>query len=362
MATIAYIDHSFHQKTLSTRFLPNLLTKYGHIVHYYWDDSWRGGSPVEWEAVSGYDVVIMFQAFCPIAGHRYRELHPNVIFIPMLDQFGIWQGPLFNLTSFWNRFQGSKTINFSHAAHAVSISFGIRSFYCKYFQNPTDISLQTRDGRHGFFWQRRTDQISWSTVKKLIGKTKFDSFHLHNAPDPGSPDSEIPSSEDIAEYKISISSWFENKEDLIRIINNSNIYFCPRMEEGIGQSFLEALSRGQAVVGPNNGTMNEYIHSGLNGYLFDPLDPQPINFNDMQSVQDAARRTAETGWSEWTLLEKRLIGYILEPSESAYSGKYAYSDSVTGFNAIAVDAARLVSQKFPTVGNIANKIRRIVFR
>ena len=196
MAKIAYVDHSFHKKTLSTSFLPEILHKHGHTVDYFWDENWTGGSPVPWSMVSNHDVVIMFQAYCPILKQYYRQLHPNVIFIPMLDQFGIWQGPLFNLSRFWEPFQGSKVISFSGAVHSLAVGSGLSSFQCRYYQEVAEKDLSESDGLHGFFWLRREDQISWRTIRTLISESYFDSFHIHLASDPGSPEPELPSEED----------------------------------------------------------------------------------------------------------------------------------------------------------------------
>ena len=60
MASVAYVDHSFHRTTKSTGFLPEILRRHGHVVDNFWDDAWQGGAPVEWAAVRSYDVVIMF--------------------------------------------------------------------------------------------------------------------------------------------------------------------------------------------------------------------------------------------------------------------------------------------------------------
>ena len=324
MATVAYIDHSFHKKTLSTGFLPEMLRRHGHSVDYFWDESWTGGSPVSWSSVESYDVVIMFQAYCPILEQQYRQLHPNVIFIPMLDQFGLWQGPLFNLSRFWEPFQGSKIISFSSAVHAIAIGSGVASHQCRYYQEVSEKDLSRTDGLHGFFWLRREDQISWKIIRTLISESNFDSFHIHLATDPGSPQPELPSEEDIRSFNITTSTWFKDKSDLYDVLERANVFFCPRMEEGIGQSFLEALSRGQCVVAPNHGTMNEYILHGINGLLFDSSDPAPLCFDRVKIMGHAARESVAIGRRQWQEAEERLIKYIFTPSEVFYVGKYIH--------------------------------------
>lgn len=324
MARIAYVDHSFHKKTLSTGFLPEILRRHGHAVDYFWDESWSGGSPVTWGAVANHDAVIMFQAYSPILEQYYRQLHPNVIFIPMLDQFGIWRGPLFNLSRFWEPFQGSKIISFSGAVHAIAVSNGISSYQCRYYQKVAEKDLSETDGMHGFFWLRREDQIPWKTIRTLISESNFDSFHIHLASDPGSPQPELPSEDDIGRFKITTSTWFKEKTEIEKVLMRANVFFCPRMEEGIGQSFLEALSRGQCVVAPNHGTMNEYILHGVNGLLYDRSNSEPLCFDHSKLIGRTARKSVAIGRRQWEQDEERLVRYILTPSEAFYAGKYIH--------------------------------------
>ena len=79
MARIAYIDHSYHQKTRSTTFLPEMLMRRGHRVDIFWDEAWIGGESILWGSVAEYDVVIMFQSYCPTDGRNFRSLHSNVV-------------------------------------------------------------------------------------------------------------------------------------------------------------------------------------------------------------------------------------------------------------------------------------------
>jgi hypothetical protein len=325
MARIAYIDHSYHKKTLSTDFLPAILRKYGHVVDYYWDDSWIGGERVNWNHVSNYDVIIMFQSYCKIDNDYYRNLHPNTVFIPMLDQFGIWQGPLINLTGFWEPFQGSKVLNFSGALHAMTIGFGVRSFFLRYYQSARESRVDGSGGLKGFFWLRRETELPWALVRQLITNTEFESFHIHLATDPGTKSPTLPTAEDIKKFNITTSTWFDRKADFEAVLDNANVFFAPRVEEGIGQSFLEAFSRGQCVVAPNHGSMNEYIISGLNGLLYDLKSPVPLDFSSALILGENARKAAEYGRQHWENSEQKLLEFILTPSEELYFGKYCHS-------------------------------------
>lgn len=330
MAKIAYVDHSYHKKTLSTKFIPDILIKHGHTVDWFWDDSWKGGNPVKWESIEHYDTIIMFQSFSPIGGDYYANKHKCVTYIPMLDQFGIWNGPMFNLVEFWEPFQGIKVLNFSNALHCMVTGFGIKSKYIRYYQEPEKELVAPQVGLHGFLWIRREDQVSWKLIKKIIKDTNFDSFHIHAVNDPGSTKIELPNNEDIKRYNISISTWFDDKSEFEDVLKRSNVFFASRMEEGIGQSFLEAFNRGQCVVAANNGTMNEYITHGVTGLLYDCENPEALDFSNFLTIGKQGKIAADIGFQQWKEKEDELVSYILLPNKLVYDGKYIHKQRELG--------------------------------
>ena len=325
MARIAYVDHSYHRTTRSTNFLREMLRRHGHEVEDFWDDAWKGGQPARWSEVQGHDAVIMFQSYCLPDRGAYRQVHPNVTYIPMLDQFGIWQGPMFNQEGFWAPFQGSKVLNFSSALHCLTTGFGIASHWARYYQPAEPESAPLAPGLRGFFWLRRQDQINWALISQLLQDATFDHFHLHLAQDPGSPEPQLPNARDMARHSITTSTWFEDRSELTALLDKANVYFAPRMEEGIGQSFLEAMARGKCVVAANQGTMNEYILHGVNGLLYDPRAPRPLDFSNVAAMGAQARASVLAGHAQWVAAEDGIVDFILAPSEKLYMGKYQHA-------------------------------------
>ncbi|WP_309900535.1 glycosyltransferase [Variovorax soli] len=346
MARIAYIDHSFHRTTRSTEFLPEILRRHGHVVEQFWDDAWQGGPPVAWREVASHDVVIMFQSFCLPDGPYFRQAHPNVVYIPMLDQFGLWQGPIYNLSAFWEPFQGSKVLNFSNALQSMTTAFGIASHFVRYYQPVTPPPAPVQAGLHGFFWLRRELQLPWKTIRQLIEGARFDSFHIHLATDPGTPAPQLPSAEDIDRHHITTSTWFEHKADLLAVMERANVYFAPRAEEGIGQSFLEAMGRSQCVVAPNQGTMNEYILPGVNGLLFDIRNPRPLDFSDIARLGARARESTVAGRAAWEQAEEDLVRFILTPSARLYEGRYQHAFAAASAPSDAPSAEPVAASPF----------------
>lgn len=322
VASIAYVDHSFHQKTRSTAFLPKILRDAGHEVVEFWDDSWRNGTPVAWKDIRGFDVVVMFQVLVECEANYYSRVHDNVIFVPMLDQFGIWQGPLFNVPRYLERLHGSKMLNFSGSLHCLATAMGIRSEWFRYFPEP---SFRDYDFSrlHAFFWLRRQSEIPWSRVRSLVSTLPLQSMHVHVAGDPGYPNPIAPTAEG-ERYSLKTSTWFKDHVDYMQAVQEANIFLAPRMEEGIGQAFLEAMARGQVVIAPNNGTMNEYLVSGVNGLLYDERTTSlPANI-DFESLAVSSRRTVLHGYQKWVSDQKRLVDYVISPSRNLYQRMYAH--------------------------------------
>jgi hypothetical protein len=108
-----------------------MLASMGHTVDYFWDSGWEGGDPIRFSQLKAYDAIIIFQAIPQGLPNCVAKHHPNVTFIPMLDQFGIAKGPLFNLRRVWSPFHGSKVLSFSKAVHAIATSNGIASMHCQ---------------------------------------------------------------------------------------------------------------------------------------------------------------------------------------------------------------------------------------
>ena len=323
MARIAYIDHSYHSKTSSTQFLFDILRKRGHTLDLFWDEAWKRKPAIPFKMVADYDIIIMFQCCCQSKKKYFRKLHPNVIYIPMLDFFNIQNGPKKHQSNDWELFQGCKIINFSTAMHAIVTSFGLQSFYVKYYQPPIDTLLPI-DAPRGFFWLRNEIHVSWSLIKTLIYNTHFESFHLHIAPDPESQEPILPDIEDKSKFNMKTTNWFEDKQNFFNVLNNSNIYFAPRREEGIGQSFLEAMARGQCVIAPNNGTMNEYILHGINGLLYELKHPEPLDFSNYIELGKTAQQSVSIGYERWLSAEDHLEEYILTPSSVLYRKFYQH--------------------------------------
>lgn len=315
---IAFVDMAFHKKTLSNTFLSSLLSQAGHTVDFFWDNSLGGEKRVHINEVVGYDAIILFQVPC-LAARAYCHYSNNITFVPMLDSY-INDIPPTNLNiekgGTWERFGLTKICNFSSYLHAVHSNIGLYSKYFKFYPKPCN--QQQNKGLHGFFWVRRSDRISLRTIHTLIKNTHFDTFHIHMPHDPLTPPPVIPDYFDKNIGILTTSTWFNSKEAFLERLQQANIFFAPRPVEGIGQSFLEAMSYGQCIVAPNFGTMNEYIVHGVTGLLYDKNNTIPLDFSNITSICSRTYDAVQQGYAVWQKNEKALVEYLVTPAPRYY--------------------------------------------
>jgi hypothetical protein len=144
----------------------------------------------------------------------------------------------------------------------------------------------------------------------LVGDSKLSWINLHQAPDLVSPPAtEIPRT-DQESYRLRFSAWSEDRSTYDEALREAGIYFAPRLYEGIGMSFLEAMAMGKAVVAADRPTMNEYLTHNVNGYLFDPEDPHPIPLSRFREMGKAARETVERGHRRWLLSREKIGSWL----------------------------------------------------
>ena len=171
--------------------------------------------------------------------------------------------------AFWRQYTGCKILCFSKALASLLDGFGLNVLTVQYYPPvPLEEVEWEGAGLKVFFWPRK-EEVSWPQIRRLLTPEELAGVHLHVTKNL----SEVPigvTEEEEKTFNISTSTWFNSAKDYRNLLRRHQIFLAPRREEGIGLSFLEALSLGMAVVAPDNPTMNEYIRSGINGYLCDP--------------------------------------------------------------------------------------------
>jgi glycosyltransferase involved in cell wall biosynthesis len=218
----------------------------------------------------------------------------------------------------FRKYMDFRWIAFSQTLHKRFVSMGLRSAQFRYFPTVTghDISINNNEsaGLRGFFWQRNND-ITWHHIKKLIGDTAFTGFHLHLAIDPLWYKEVMPDDDDIRRYKITISRWFDKKEEYLHALSGAHVFFAPRLFEGIGMPFLEAMALGKVVVAPDHPTMNEYIIDGENGLLYNPAKVRPADFNAVGQIMACTKVKASQYHENWIRQTDELRQWIVNENQ-----------------------------------------------
>ncbi len=302
MKRLLFIDHSFHQKTGSSKFFVDML-KTRYQVTYVVDTSWDQNHTIKegHHVYTGYDIVVFWQQ---INQRIFKSIDcKNIVYVPMYD------GCSDRGLDYWYAFRNIKIINFSKNMELLLARAGFNTLSVKYFPKPTE-KIDAEEGSC-FFWQRVTE-INWPLVKNLLKDTEISTVHIHRAVDPGQifyP----PSIEDIHRYRMTFSDWFPSKQEYEKIMCSKQIYIAPRMKEGIGLSFLEAMAAGRVVVAPNFPTMNEYIIHTENGYLYDPYAPVPIEFRNLDRIAENAVNTIIEGRRSWEVEKEKIFEFVESP-------------------------------------------------
>jgi len=300
---IAYIDHSYHAQTGSTTFFLDLLKDVAE-VDVYLDDGWLGRDNVNLREIlaRNYDAIVLFQV------ERHAKLlndsQARVIFVPMYDSCLPFSD------DFWKELTRIEILCFCRALYERLDHWGLRARYTQFFPDPARFEVNAAPEHAGFFWSRRPEP-SWQTVKSLLGDSRLSWINIHQAYDPSVVHPTVISDEDQARHRLRFTAWSEDKVEYTRILQKAGIFFAPRLHEGIGMAFLESMAMGKAVVAADNPTMNEYITHRVNGYLYDPDDPQSIDLSRFQEIGLAARQSMERGHLRWKRSRQTIAEWLI---------------------------------------------------
>lgn len=297
--TIAYVGHSYHNKTKSTAFLIEYLKEFFEVDVFF--DDIGNGNKFDYSLLDqkDYIAIIFFQSLPPKECFDAIKCR-NIIYFPMYDHIRHW-----NFYK-WYDYKDCKIINFCKHTHKKLKKWGFNTTYMQYFPEPKE--FYPGNDNEIFFWQR-CKEISIINVKKLFKLNQKYKMHIHKSTDPGIAFT-MPLLKDEKRLEITYSSWFETREELTEIIKQKQIYVAPRPDEGIGMSFLEAMAMGKAVVANNSKTMNEYIKHGVTGYLFNFSFPRAINFSNIKQIQKNAYEYCKVGYKKWLQDRAKIISIV----------------------------------------------------
>jgi hypothetical protein len=309
---LLFFGHSHNLQTGSTVFLLDLLQAHFEVTAL-WDRSWLDpADTIGADAINAAnpEYVLFFMQMLP--RRELRRLRcTNLTWIVMQDN-------IHYRSSRYRKYAAGnlKVIHFSDATYAFFTSLGFESLKTRYFPAPRP-AVQTPEPRL-FFWIRRDEEVSWSTVKSLLGDWRPAKIVMRLSADPGYRAARPPE-EDIGAYRIEIHEGWLEPAQYLALKAACSLFVAPRKSEGIGMAMLEAMSQGMAVLAPDAPVMNEYIRHGQTGYLFDPQRPAPIPLDAWRTVGANARRSIATGHAAWQREQPGIVDFIRTPPERVAS-------------------------------------------
>ena len=316
---LLYIGHSYHTKTRSTVFLQELLAEHFETT-LLTDESWvlgRKGVGVDDINRCQADHILFFQQLPPRKVLRQIRCR-NLTWVPMYD--GVASASRDRLLSY--RDSGIKILSFSTTTHRMFEQMGFVSDCVRYYPQaevgapPDEVSTDLRV----FFWQRMRD-IDFHRLRAVLGELRPQSILLRSAPDPGQI-LEVPTSGEIGDHRVEIVDGWLEKPRYLELLRRCNVFMAPRRREGIGQATLEAMSHGMAVIAPDEPTMNEYIRHGVNGYLYQPERPEPLDFAELPTVRRRALAGLVSGRAAWLQSAPRIIEFVARrPGKTSWHWK-----------------------------------------
>lgn len=299
---IAFIDQAYHEKTKSNDFFKDFLESHFQ-VDYHWIYTWQDRK-LDYDLInaSNYDAILFFQVI-PRPGKIRLFKCKNLIFVPMYDSV-ISKG---NFNWLLYQIQGVRIISFSAFLHQKLASLRFDVLHVKYY--PDLFPAESKGEKlNVFFWQR-SDEINWGLIKKLIRKEDVEKFTIRKAFD-RDENFVQPSDLEMEEYNIKIVEGWMEKEEYLDLLQACNLFIAPRAAEGIGLSFLEAMSFNIPILAPDAPTMNEYVIHGLNGYLYDVNNPNYIDFSTIGLIRHHLKNDMNKGKKEWDDSKVSILNFI----------------------------------------------------
>lgn len=299
---IAFLDHNFHAHTKSSHFFMAILERIGSVDIFYIDPERVDQEVEEIKDLEKYDLVVFWQITPKVKTIRGLATE-KVVFIPMYD--GCHQTSIAQ----WAKYRKYRFVAFSYQLHRSFLRAGIASFFLQYVPLVDDKYLSTEKEKQPtiYIWKRHKS-FQLQPLITSLQKMGIKKAICHETTE--ADQQEI--------YPIEIeftSGWYPTHDDYINAISQCHYYLAPRLYEGIGMSFLEAMGCGLCVLAPNRATMNEYIVDGENGILFDSYQELANKTIHLEQIARKARETYLEIQAKWNQGEKKLISFLQTQSQ-----------------------------------------------
>jgi len=304
MKKVAFIANIYHNKSESSNYIIEIL-KERFKVDRISVETWVGldSLTIQYINKNKYDIIVFWQNY-PEPKMLEKLEQKNIVWIPMFDT---------EMNKKFTRYtrlikNKIKIVSFSKKLYRSLSWYGFDIEYAQLYIKPLKRKNFNNKKIKVFYWPRM-EVINWEIVKKLLGNNFKGEVIIQNVPDPNNT-FKIPNKSDIKKYNIEIIDKWLPFDQIMHIRSSMDLFIAPRLYEGIGLTFLEAMAGGTAVVSPNNSTMNEYITDKVNGYLYNPeKEISPIDFSNIEDIKDNAYKSMEDGYKRWDINKKKFLSF-----------------------------------------------------
>lgn len=296
---LTFIDIDFHKKTKSGQFLINLFSKYFKI-NLVWVKSRKNKFIFNSDSKNLKENIFFFQ-FLPDFITLFKLRKKKIIWAPMYDDIKKKKYFFWFILSLFD----ISIISFSKKINDLCKEHKINFLFARYFPKVKKNKIKKGKKVSIFFWYRGTVKISdWihslnsNQVKEIV---------YYNLKDPNFLDENI-SLNLKRKYNIKFHYGKFRKTNSIykKLWNKCDIYVAPREREGIGHSFLEAMSEGKYILSKNEETMNEYITSPIMGNFFG----NKINIKKVINSYSLRYKNLKKLERNWKNTEIKIIKFI----------------------------------------------------
>lgn len=219
------------------------------------------------------DFAMFLQAVPPL---NVFEFYKTVTWVPM------WDMVYRSFDEFTSGLPRSvNIIALSKKVEKLSQKAGFKTFTTQFFLNPDHYQPAKLEKRAIFYWNRKSlytkQQLSF-----LCDALSIDSLFFRDKLDYITPQElRFKLNKPLGTTEIYNVPRDLSRDDYFGFLRQSTLFLAPRLVEGVGLTFLEAMAMGCVVIASDMATMNEYIKHGKNGFLL-PINTQLRQERDEQ--------------------------------------------------------------------------------
>lgn len=272
--SVLLCDHACHDHTHSFDFFINLLATYFPIRRHRYERIYRYNLT---KAQLAADPILIYHQFLP---GRMNLAHPGkrAVYIPMYDnewgsrwmwrRIALWNLPIIAFSK--RILESAKQVN---CTNILPLHF---------FPKPEIYTGLRGDPSVLLLWDR--GQAGLDLIQQLFAPGDFREIIILRHP------------EDNVKLKTEKASLLETyhvtlcekpylpREEFLQLFSRAGVFLAPRYREGIGHPYLEAMSMGKVVIANQDGTMDEYIEHGVNGWLVNYHHPTRLPIDQIRAL------------------------------------------------------------------------------